>query len=322
MDLFRCMQTFVTVAQVGSMSAAAPRLGLSAAMIGQHIAALEERLGTRLLNRTTRRQSLTDFGQSYMEQCRDILERVAVADEQAETQQHQPRGRLRITAPMTFGAEVLMPALGRYRDQAPQVTLDITLTDRNVDIVEEGFDAAFRIGTPPDGRLIARTLAPYRMMICAAPEYLARMGTPTHPAELSRHDSISFTPAARAPWRLFKGDDTVVAVTPARPITVNSGQAARVAACAGLGVVMQPAMLLMPDVQAGRLVQLLSDWRLGERPMSLLYVRDRQMTPRLRSFIAFSMQEFADLRCDGATESGEAMLASPATTEPEVKMIG
>jgi DNA-binding transcriptional LysR family regulator len=302
MDLFRSMQAFVTVAQLGSMSAAAPSLGLSAAMVGQHIAALEERLGTRLLNRTTRRQSLTDFGLSYFEQCRDILERVAVADEQAEILQHQPRGQLRITAPMTFGAEVLMPALGGYRDQAPDVTLDIVLTDRNVDLVDEGFDAAFRIGTPPDGRLIARRLVPYRMMICASPDYLARAGTPRHPIELSSHESIIFTPAARSPWRLSNGDDRVE-VTPARSITVNSGQAVRMAAGAGLGLVMQPAMLLMPDVQTGRLVQLFPDWHLGERPMSLLYYRDRRMTPRLRSFIAFSIKEFADSRRDDAAES-------------------
>jgi len=293
MDLFRAMQTFVTVVQTGSMSAAASRLGLSSAMVGQHVAALEDRLGTRLLNRTTRRQSLTDFGLSYAEQCRDILERVDLAQEQAETLNHTPRGQLRVTAPMTFGAEALMPALQRYRMAAPEVMLDVVLTDRNADLVEEGFDVAFRIGTPPDSRLIARRLAPYRMMICASPDYLSRVGTPIHPAELSSHESITFTPAARSPWRLSKGDDKVE-VTPARVITVNSGQAVRVAACAGLGIVMQPAMLLMPDVEAGRLVQLFPNWELGERPMSLLYYRDRRMTPRLRSFIAFAIKEFAD----------------------------
>ncbi|MCP8690101.1 LysR family transcriptional regulator [Marinobacterium sedimentorum] len=309
MDLFRSMQAFVTVVQVGSMSAAAPRLGLSAAMVGQQIAALEERLGTRLLNRTTRRQSLTDFGLSYFEQCRDILERVAVAGEQAETLQQEPRGQLRITAPMTFGAEVLMPALGRYREQAPEVTLDIVLTDRNVDLVEEGVDAAFRIGTPPDGRLIARQLTSYRMMICASPDYLARAGMPRHPAELSGHDSIIFASTARSPWRLSKGDDRVE-VTPVRSITVNSGRAVRVAACAGLGVVLQPAILLMADVQTGRLVQLFPDWRLGERPMSLLYYRDRQMTPRLRSFITFSIKEFAGSLHDEPAESEDSALGS------------
>ncbi|MDR9779225.1 LysR family transcriptional regulator [Rhizobium sp. 268] len=291
MGLFRSMQVFVTTVQEGSMSAASGKLGISPAMVGQHVAALEERLGTRLLNRTTRRQSLTDFGKSYVEQCRDILERVAIADQDAEASQTKPRGLLKVTAPATFGAEVLMPALQRYREIAPEVMLDITLTDRNVDIVEEGFDIAIRIGDLPDSRLIARQLAPYRMMICASPDYLARHGNPAHPSALSGHETIGFTPAARSPWRLSKGKDEVE-VAPRLSITVNSGQAVRMAARAGLGVVMQPAILLASDIRAGLLVQLFPDWHLRERPMSLVYHRDRRMTPRVRSIISFVVAEF------------------------------
>ncbi|TBZ42106.1 LysR family transcriptional regulator [Rhizobium leguminosarum] len=291
MSLFRSMQVFVTTVQEGSMSAASGKLGMSPAMVGQHVAALEERLGTRLLNRTTRRQSLTDFGASYVEQCRDILERVAIADQDAEALQAEPRGKLKMTAPTTFGAEVLMPRLQLYRELAPDVTLDITLTDRNVDIVDEGFDIAFRIGELPDSRLIARRLAPYRMMICAAPDYLARRGNPDHPRDLAHHDAIGFAPAARSPWKLAKGDDRVE-VVPQMSITVNSGQAVRVAGRAGLGVIMQPSILLSTDVEAGLLVQLFPDWQLRERPMSLVYHRDRRMTPRLRSIISFAISEF------------------------------
>ncbi|MCM2474074.1 LysR family transcriptional regulator [Rhizobium sp. CG5] len=303
MNLFHAMEVFVTTVREGSMSAAAARLGLSPAMVGQHVAALEERLGTRLLNRTTRRQSLTDFGMSYVEQCREILDRVAVADLDAEAAQTKPRGKLRVTAPTTFGAEVLMPAMRRYRALAPEVTLDITLTDRNVDIVEEGFDIAFRIGDLADSRLIARGLAPYRMMICATPDYLAASGTPSHPRDLSGHDAVGFAPAARAPWRLSRQEE-VVEVTPKIPITVNTGQAVRTAALAGLGVILQPAILLAADVQAGRLVQLFPDWQLRERPMSLIYHRDRRMTPRLRSIIAFAMAEF------GAEKEQQASLSA------------
>ena len=292
MGLFRSMQVFVTTVQEGSMSAASIKLGISPAMVGQHVASLEERLGTRLLNRTTRRQSLTDFGKTYVEQCRDILERVAVADHDAEAAQAEPRGQLKITAPTTFGAEVLMPALQRYRAIAPEVSLDITLTDRNVDIVDEGFDIAFRIGEPPDSRLIARRLAPYRMMICAAPDYLSQRGYPEHPDDLANHDAIGFTPASGSPWKLAKGNDEVE-VSPQISITVNSGQAVRTAARAGLGVIMQPAMLLGSDVERGLLVQLFPDWQLRERSMSVIYHRDRRMTPRLRSIIAFAMSEFA-----------------------------
>ena len=287
------MQAFVAVAKAGSMAAAAPALGMTPAMVGQHVAALEGRLGTRLLNRTTRRQSLTDFGSSYLEQCRDILERVGLAEQQAETLQQQPRGLLRITAPMTFGSEVMMPALGRYRAAAPEVSLDIVLTDRNVDLVDEGFDAAFRIGEPPDSRLIARRLSAYRMAICASPDYLAQSGVPAHPAELECHVAIQFTPADRSPWKLTRAGETIE-VTPKRLVSVNSGQALRVAACAGLGVIMQPVMLLRADIGAGRLVQIFPDWQLGERSISLLYYRDRRMTPRLRSFIDFAMSSLAD----------------------------
>ncbi|TBC89215.1 LysR family transcriptional regulator (plasmid) [Rhizobium leguminosarum] len=291
MSLFRSMQVFMTTVQEGSMSAASGKLGMSPAMVGQHVAALEERLGTRLLNRTTRRQSLTDFGASYVEQCRDILERVAIADQDAEALQAEPRGKLKMTAPTTFGAEVLMPRLQRYRELAPDVTLDIALTDRNVDIVDEGFDIAFRIGELPDSRLIARRLAPYRMMICAAPDYLARRGNPDHPRDLAHHDAIGFAPAARSPWKLAKSEDRVE-VVPQMSITVNSGQAVRVAGRAGLGVIMQPSILLSSDVEAGLLVQLFPDWQLRERPMSLVYHRDRRMTPRLRSIISFAISEF------------------------------
>ena len=292
MDMFRAMQVFVTVADAGSMTAASATLGLSPAMVGQHISALERRLDTRLLNRTTRSQSLTDFGASYLQQCRDILERVAAAEQEAEASQTQARGKLRITAPTTFGEEALIPALGRYRAIAPGVTLDITLTNRNVDLVEEGFDIAFRIGTLPDTQLIARRLAPYRMMICATPDYLARMGRPDHPCDLARHEAVRFTPTLRSAWKLAKGDQ-VVEVDPLGAITVNSGQAVLAAGRAGLGVVMQPAILVARHVKSGELVQLFPDWALGERSMSLLYYRDRRMTPRLRSFISFALQEFS-----------------------------
>ncbi len=291
MDLVRCMRAFVTTVQAGSMSAAAAALGQSPAMVGQHIAALEEHLGTRLLNRTTRRQSLTDFGLSYFEQCRDILDRIALAEEAAELQRTRIQGRLRITAPTTFGAEALMPALSGYRSAAPKVELDIILTDRNVDLVEEGFDVAFRIGAMSDNSMIARPLAPYRMVVCAAPDYLISRGTPSHPSELDGHEAIAFTPSARSTWRFTRGEEDVQA-SPTRMIAVNSGQAVRAAARAGLGIVMQPEILLKRDIEAGCLIQLFSDWRLGERPMWLLYYRDRRMTPRLRSFITFAVAAF------------------------------
>nr|WP_235890897.1 LysR substrate-binding domain-containing protein [Martelella alba] len=185
-----------------------------------------------------------------------------------------------------------MPALGAYRKIAPEVEVDITLTDRNVDLVEEGFDVAFRIGSMRDSSMIARRLAPYRMAVCAAPDYLTRAGTPAHPRELEQHETIAFSPSARAPWRFVRQGEEVD-VTPIRMITVNSGQAVRTAAQAGLGVIMQPEILVRRDIENGALIRLFPDWPLRERPMWLLYYRDRKMTPRLRSFITFATSAFA-----------------------------
>jgi DNA-binding transcriptional LysR family regulator len=185
----------------------------------------------------------------------------------------------------------LVPALGRFRSIAPDVELDITLTDRVVDLVEEGFDAAFRIGALADSRMIARQLTPYRMVACASPDYLERMGNPGHPGELESHEAVVFTPSARGPWKFARGTEEV-RVSPRRGLSVNSGQAVRVAALAGLGVILQPEILLRQDIAAGRLVQVLPEWQLGERPMWLLFQRDRRMPPRLRSFIAFATETF------------------------------
>ena len=293
MDLFQSMRAFVTTVNAGSMSAAGIQLNLTPAMIGQHIAALEYRLGTRILNRTTRRQNLTDFGASYLEQCKDIIERVSLADMEAEAQSTEARGALRITAPISFGSSLLMTALKRYRDLFPLVKIDILLTDRNVDLVEEGVDIAFRIGKVPDSRLIQRTLMPYKMVACAAPSYLTEHGTPNHPSELSNHDIVLFTPAARAPLKWYK-NELQVEVKPKCMVTVNSGHGLVNAAKSGLGVIMQPKMLLEPEIKSGNLVQILPDWKLGERQISILYYRDQNMTPRLRSFITFSLKEFTE----------------------------
>jgi DNA-binding transcriptional LysR family regulator len=176
------------------------------------------------------------------------------------------------------------------------------LTDRNVDLVEEGFDVGFHIGDLADSRVIARPLAPYRIMICAAPDYVARRGMPAHPADLAGHEAIGLTSSARLPWS-FSRDDEQVDVMPARMITVNNGQAVRAACRAGLGVVVQPEFLLRQDIEAGVLIQLLPEWDLGKRSMWLLYYRDRRMTPRILSFITFSLATFCPrVEADGSAE--------------------
>lgn len=291
MDLFRSMQVFVTTVQSGSMSAAANQLNLSPAMVGQHIAALESRLQARLLNRTTRRQHLTDFGVSYLAQCKDILERVALTELAAETQHYEARGNLRMTAPITFGSSVLMPALKSYRDLSPLVSIDLVLSDSNLDLIEKGFDIAFRIGDIPDSRLIQRNLMPYEVIVCASPDYLDKFGTPSLPDDLASHQLITFTPSQRLSWTFYKKDVTSQVVLTSM-VKVNNSHAILNAALAGLGIVIQPKVLLDADIKAGRLIQLLPDWELGKKPLSMIYYQDQHMTPRTRSFINFAIKEF------------------------------
>ncbi|QNM95300.1 LysR family transcriptional regulator [Chitinimonas koreensis] len=291
MDLLDSMKVYVQAVEKGSLSAAAVACGISPTMAGKHLRTLEARLGMRLLNRTTRRQYLTAFGEDYYARCKEILRLVAETDAQAQNLQLAPAGRLRITAPVSFGTEALMPVLADYLARHPQVDVDAVLSDRVADLVEEGFEAAIRIGPLPDSALIARPLAPYRLMICASPGYLARRGTPLRPEELSGHECLSFSPAAVAHWRL-EGADGICSVPVSGRLQVNHGQALRMAALHGLGIVLQPAILLEADVRAGRLVRLFPGYELPSRPMSVVYLPDRYRSPRLRSFVDFMVERF------------------------------
>jgi DNA-binding transcriptional LysR family regulator len=291
MDLLDSMKVYVLAVEKGSLSAAATACDISATMAGKHLRTLEQRLGMRLLNRTTRRQHLTAFGEDYYVRCKEILRMVVESDAQAQNLQLAPAGKLRITAPVTFGTEALIPALSQYLDRYPQVSVDVALYDRVVDLVEEGFEAAIRIGELPDSALIAKSLAPYRLMICASPEYLARRGTPGKPEDLSQHECLSFSPAALAHWRLTDQDSEHRVAVSGR-LQVNQGQALRVAALHGLGIVLQPAILLEADVRAGRLVQLFPTHELPSRPMSVVYLPDRYRSPKLRSFVDFLVERF------------------------------
>ena len=291
MDLLESMKMYVLAVEKGSLSAAAAAGGVSATMAGNHLRMLEQRLGMRLLNRTTRRQYLTAFGEDYYQRCKEILRLVAETDAQAQNLQLAPAGKLRVTAPVTFGAEALMPALAGYLERHPQVDVDVVLSDRVVDLVEEGCEVAVRIGHLPDSALVARPLAPYRLMICASPAYLARRGTPASPDALSGHECLAFSTAALAHWRLT-GQDGELYVPVAGRVQVNNGQALRVAAVHGMGIVLQPAILLEEDVRAGRLVQLFPQHALPSRPMSLVYLQDRYRSPKVRSFVDFMSERF------------------------------
>jgi DNA-binding transcriptional LysR family regulator len=289
MDKFRSMEVFVAVVDAGSFTAAAEAFAMSPVMVGKHIRQLEERLGARLLTRTTRRQSLTEIGRQYAERCRQILADVATAESGAEAMRTAPRGVLKLSAPVSFGSLQLAPAMADYLALHPEVSLELNLNDRVIDLVEEGYDAAVRIGMLDDSGLVARPLAPYRMQVCASPEYLARAGVPQTPDDLATHQCLDFTPwNKRTRWKLADAQGAV----PASRFRSNNGQALRMAALRGYGIVMQAEILLGEDVAAGRLVPLLERYLPPPLPMHLIYPRDRQPTPKLSTFIDFMLERF------------------------------
>lgn len=291
MDKLRSMEIFVAVVDAGSFTAAAQAFDISPVMVGKHIGQLEERLGARLLTRTTRRQSLTEIGRQYVEQCRTILAQIQAAESGAEAMHGSVRGRLKITAPVSFGSEWLGPAMTDYLARHPDVGLDLALNDRLVDIVEEGYDAAIRIGKLEDSGLVARALFPYAMVICASPAYLKRRGKPRTPADLVHHECLDFMGWPQSTrWRL-RGGANAADIPPAR-FRANNGQALRMAALHGFGIVMQAEVLLAQDIAAKRLVPVLKDYVPAARPMHLVYPRDRLATPKLTSFIDFMLERF------------------------------
>lgn len=289
MDRLLNMEVFVAVVEAGSLRAAADLHRMSPPMAGKHIRALEERLGVQLLVRSTRRQRLTEAGQQFYTQCKAILAQVREAEAGAEALRAAPRGHVRVSAPVTYGSLALAPAIADYLRTQPEVSVDLVLDDALVDLVRDGFDVAVRIGPLADSGLVARRLGRYRSVICAAPTYLARCGTPRSPAELTQHQCLGFSGWTRTGgWRL-DGDGG----TPRTRFTANHGQALRTAAVAGFGLVLQPELLLADDIASGRLVEVLQPWWPTPRPVHLLYPRDRQAPPKLTSFVQCMLARLA-----------------------------
>ena len=287
MDRLSSMSAFVMAAELGSYARAAERLGMSPQMVAKHVAALERRLGARLLNRTTRRQSLTELGSAYYERCKHILTEAEAADSLAQIMNDTPRGKLKISAPVTFGSYSLMPLVTEFLRDNPEVEIDLHLTDRFVDLVEEGYEVAFRIGPLANSSLTARPLQPYRLVVCAAPKYLAERGTPLTPADLEHHECLGYAywsrPADRE-WPFYQGAVLHKAQVASR-LHVNESRALMSAARDGFGVVLGPEDFLRSALKGGELVRVLPDYEAPSRQMHLLYTANRQRTAKLRRFV-------------------------------------
>ncbi|EPR3240199.1 TPA: LysR family transcriptional regulator [Klebsiella aerogenes] len=291
MDKLRGMETFVAVVECGSFTGAAARLEMSAVMVGKYIALLEGQLGTRLLERNTRRQSLTDAGRVYFDEARRVLEQVANAERSVERLRLVPAGTLRVSAPVSFGASIIAPLTASFLQAWPEVRVELDLTNRMVDLVDEGIDLAIRIGDIQRTDLVAKYLAPYRMAICAAPDYLARHGTPQTPADLAGHQCLSHTVwTARNEWRLPGAAEEVRWKRDA-VLRCNDGYALRMAAVAGAGLLLQPEVLLAEDLANGRLVRILQNYTPEPRPIHLLWRQDLRPLPKLTRFVEHLLKE-------------------------------
>jgi DNA-binding transcriptional LysR family regulator len=293
MDRLYSMEVFVKAVEAGSFSGAAALLDMSPQLVGKHVQMLEQHLGVRLLNRTTRRQHMTEFGERYYERVKEILADVSAAESLAEETRAVPRGKLRINAPMTFGISALAPRLQQYMAAHPEVLVDMSLVNNYVDIIETGADVVFRVGALPDSSMIARPLAPYRLVLCAAPSYLDSHPPIMHPADLSQHECLRYAIKELRDHWTFNGPDGEVVVPIHGRYLVDTGEALLPLAIAGFGIILQPIELVADALASGQLIKLLPDYTPPGRPFHLLYPADRRMTPKLRSFIDFVLQEFA-----------------------------
>jgi DNA-binding transcriptional LysR family regulator len=285
MDRLTSMAVFVRVAEKGSFAAAAEGLAMSTTMVANHVRALEERVGARLLDRTTRRHVLTEIGAAYLERCRDVLAGVHAADHVAEALRAVPQGTLRVTAPVSWGTHRLVPVVGEYLARYPDVKIELRLNDRVVDLAEEGFDCAIRSGELTDERLIARPLRRAQMLVAASPGYLARCGTPATPQALESHSLLGFSTWGPGHVLRFARADAKVPVPVRGALVVNNGQALLQAALEGIGVVVQADALLAAPIAAGALVRLLPDWALPSRPVHVVRLPEARPSAKLRTFV-------------------------------------
>ncbi|WP_409316098.1 LysR family transcriptional regulator [Pseudomonas sp. KCJK9016] len=296
MDLFQSMTVYVKVVEAGSMTAAALQCEMSTTMVGNHLRALEQRLGVQLLQRTTRRQRLTEFGTVYYQRCLEVLGLVQDSERLAEQTLDEPRGLLRITAPLTFGVERLAPALSEFSLQYPQVRMDVVLTNSRPDLLESGLDVAFRLGHFEPSNLIARPLIDYTLTVCASPDYVARRGMPLTPEDLRQHDCLSFAYPAGDDWQSvekrwrLRGPDGEIMVDVSGPMLMNTSAGLHQAARTGMGIVMLPDALVEQDLRDGKLVAVMPDYQPPSRPLHLLYAQDRYRLPKLRRFVEFAMR--------------------------------
>lgn len=287
MDRLDDMMTFIKVVDCRSFTMAAERLGLSKSVVSRRMAEMENRLGVRLLNRTTRRLSLTEVGAAFYQRCVRIVGDVEEAEQAAGALHAAPRGRLRINAPLSFGIQHIAPALPRFLERYPELKVEMDLNDRYVDLVDEGYDVAVRIGRLKDSSLVARRLAPNRRVVAGSPAYLDRRGRPARPEDLANHDCLVYTNSPTAEQWQFRIGEEIRSVRVEASLRSNNGEILHAAALAGLGLMVMPTFICGPDLAAGRLEAVLADCTVSESAVHAVYPHNRHLSPKVRAFVDF-----------------------------------
>ena len=288
MNRLAALEAFVRVAETQSFSEAARRLRVGKSAVSREVASLEAELGVRLINRTTRSLSLTDAGRSYFERAQRILADLDEADRAVTEHGSSPRGKLKVSAPVSFGFLHLAPALADFLALYPDVNLEISFNDRFVDLVIEGFDVALRIGVLEDSRLIARRLAPARIVVAGSPKYLAERGVPLTPDDLARHECLSnLNIRTGREWRFQRLDGSPWPTPVNARISMDNGDALRVCAVNGLGLVMLPSFIVGAQLQSGALVSILESFAPQFSSINAVYPHARHLSSAVRAFVDF-----------------------------------
>ena len=297
LDRLLAMNVFVKVVELGSFARAAERMDMSTSAVSRHVAELEAHLETRLLNRTTRRISLTESGQVFLERSLQLLADLEEAEALASSSNAKPRGTIRLTCSINFGVKHLAPAIGCFQSRFPEVLFDVSVSDRIVDLVEEGLDLAIRIGELGNTNLIARKIGEMRLVTCASPAYLKRHGTPRRPEDLARHNCLTYEYAPvrnQWPFRDKNGDDIKVRI--AGSVHGNNGEMLAAIAAEGVGIAFEPDFIVSPMIKAARLVPILKNFQPPPFPIYAIYPSRRHLSAKVRSFVDFLVARFADKR--------------------------
>ena len=292
MDKFLAMRTFVAVVDAGSFVGAAEALEMSKPAVSRHVGELEAQLAVRLLHRTTRRLSLTSEGEVFVARCRELLELVDEAEAEVGSRNGEASGQLKLSVPVSFGERHLAPLWPVFMARHPKVKLDVALTDRTVDLIEEGIDAAVRIGQLQSSSLISRPIASCHMHLCASPRYLAEFGAPKHPAELAQHAVLAYSLLSAGDHWAFNGPEGPTSVHVAPRFRSNSGDTCRSGALQHQGIILQPDFLVGPDLAAGSLVELMPEYRPPAFGIHAVYPTRKHVAPKVRLLVEFLVASF------------------------------